>query len=320
MSERVVKIAPMRASVVLLTYNQERFVAEAITAAFAQTYRPLEIVISDDASSDGTWPIIERLAAQAPRGVAVSINRNSERAGIGGNFQIAAQLTHGELIVAAAGDDVARPDRVARLVELFAPGVFVVGSQLRIIDDDGTVITESTALPWPRCARDAINTILRGAAAAYRREVFDLFPPMSRAVMYEDYVLPLRAALIGRIAFCNQALVDYRVHANGFSNLCLGSYGKGHAKNMATARQAQAADIKHAAAKGLIAADTAEELLEYLRPLSGMAAFEAAVAYKRLRTLPLAVAARRAGNNWRDIARATIRLGAPWLWRVYRGA
>lgn len=39
-------------------FNQKRFILEALKGAFAQTYRPLEIVISDDASNDGSWEII----------------------------------------------------------------------------------------------------------------------------------------------------------------------------------------------------------------------------------------------------------------------
>ena len=39
----------------LFAYNQERFITEAVEAAFAQTYQPLEIIISDDGSSDKTY-------------------------------------------------------------------------------------------------------------------------------------------------------------------------------------------------------------------------------------------------------------------------
>ena len=40
-------------------YNQERYIGEALEGVFAQTYRPLEIVISDDASTDRSWEIIQ---------------------------------------------------------------------------------------------------------------------------------------------------------------------------------------------------------------------------------------------------------------------
>ncbi len=50
-------------SFVLLAYNQERYVEEAIAGAFAQDYSPLEIILSDDCSTDGTYAIMQRMAA-----------------------------------------------------------------------------------------------------------------------------------------------------------------------------------------------------------------------------------------------------------------
>jgi GT2 family glycosyltransferase len=46
-------------SFVVLAYNQQKFVAEAVRGALAQTYHPLEIVISDDCSTDGTFDVIK---------------------------------------------------------------------------------------------------------------------------------------------------------------------------------------------------------------------------------------------------------------------
>ena len=46
-------------------YNQERYIGEALEGAFAQTYRPLEIVISDDASTDRSWEIITEAVAKS---------------------------------------------------------------------------------------------------------------------------------------------------------------------------------------------------------------------------------------------------------------
>ena len=47
----------------LFAYNQERFIREAIEGAFAQTYEPLEIILSDDCSADRTFEIIQENAA-----------------------------------------------------------------------------------------------------------------------------------------------------------------------------------------------------------------------------------------------------------------
>ena len=47
----------------LAALNQERFIREAVEAAFAQTYSPLEIILSDDCSDDRTFDIIREMAA-----------------------------------------------------------------------------------------------------------------------------------------------------------------------------------------------------------------------------------------------------------------
>ena len=62
----------------LFAYNQEKFIREAVEGAFSQTYEPLEIILSDDYSSDRTFEIIERMAAEytGPHRVIVRYSRS----------------------------------------------------------------------------------------------------------------------------------------------------------------------------------------------------------------------------------------------------
>lgn len=48
----------------LFAYNQEQFIEEAVQGAFSQTYSPLEIILSDDGSSDQTFAIISRMESE----------------------------------------------------------------------------------------------------------------------------------------------------------------------------------------------------------------------------------------------------------------
>src|SRR5678815_2859442 len=92
-------------------YNQEGFIREAVESAFAQTYSPLEIIISDDCSSDRTFEIATEMA-KAYRGPhKILLNRNSTNLGISAHCNRIMELTHGELVVAAAGDDISVPHR-----------------------------------------------------------------------------------------------------------------------------------------------------------------------------------------------------------------
>src|SRR5712664_440400 len=90
----------------IAAFNQERFIREAVEAAFAQTYSPLEIVLSDDCSEDRTFEIICELA-KAYRGPhRVVLNRNPVRRSIGGHINRIVEISQGELILSAAGDDI----------------------------------------------------------------------------------------------------------------------------------------------------------------------------------------------------------------------
>src|SRR5882762_2416555 len=94
-------------------FNQERFVREAVEAAFAQTYSPLEIVLSDDCSKDRTFEIMREMAAAYRGPHKIVLNQNPVRKSIGGHVNRIVEISHGDLILAAAGDDVSLPDRTA---------------------------------------------------------------------------------------------------------------------------------------------------------------------------------------------------------------
>ncbi len=106
----------VRASVILLTYNQEEFVAEALNSFLAQDYPNLEIVISDDHSKDKTWEIINAIVKAYVGEIKIILNRNAENIGIGGNYAKAFSLTSGDVVFSAAGDDVSLSNRCSETI------------------------------------------------------------------------------------------------------------------------------------------------------------------------------------------------------------
>ena len=69
-------------SFAVIAYNQERFIREAIEGAFAQTYEPLEIILSDDCSPDRTFDIMQEMAAAYDGPHKVVLNRNEPNLGL----------------------------------------------------------------------------------------------------------------------------------------------------------------------------------------------------------------------------------------------
>ena len=69
-------------SYVVTTYNIEKYVEESVKCAFAQTYSPLEIVLSDDCSTDQTFEIMKRMADEYQGPHKIVLNRNVKNMGI----------------------------------------------------------------------------------------------------------------------------------------------------------------------------------------------------------------------------------------------
>ena len=89
-------------SLILLVYNHERFVAEAIRGALSQTYSPLEIILSDDCSKDASFAIIERETANYRGKHSIRLNRNARNLGFARHLSWLHSIIGGNLVVVAA--------------------------------------------------------------------------------------------------------------------------------------------------------------------------------------------------------------------------
>lgn len=201
----------------VLAYQQEELVRQAIEAAFAQTYSPLEIILSDDGSGDRTFEVIERMAAAYDGPHSVRVNRNRENLGLIGHVNAIFEMARGEIVLLAAGDDVSLPERTERVVSAFGEGadVMLVHTPVERIDAAGTMLGLWHA-PMRGKPDDMGSLALSlglhlGASAGYRKVVFDRFGPIVQRAAYEDLVLGFRARLLGRLVGLDLPLVRYRV-------------------------------------------------------------------------------------------------------------
>jgi hypothetical protein len=112
-------MAALRASIILLTFNQEAFVKDALQSLLDQDYDDLEIVVSDDASNDGTWRVVTEMVENYKGLKQLVINQNNSNIGLTANYEVAFALTSGEVIFSSAGDDVSTPDRCSSCIDLW---------------------------------------------------------------------------------------------------------------------------------------------------------------------------------------------------------
>jgi len=177
----------------VLTYNQEKFIQEAVKAALAQTYQPLEVIISDDCSTDSTYSVIKNVVRSYSGPHRLIINQNAEQLGIIGHVNRVMTLTEGKLVIAAAGDDISFPHRTERVYEAWlfskrkATSLF---SQYTTIDERGTVISPASITDrnyvHSRVLNISASDFLRrkipiiggGCSHVWSRRLFELLGPL----------------------------------------------------------------------------------------------------------------------------------------------
>lgn len=202
---------------ILLTYNQRDTVKAAVESALEQDTQPMEIVISDDCSSDGTFAEVEATVSGYSGPHRVILNRNPENLGLAGNLAKVHDLSTGDIIVAAAGDDLSEPQRCQRILETFvAEDPLLLCSYAKVIDPAGQPVSGDfrTAVfygdEWSLKQVARSKSLYIGATGAWHRSLYEDFGPMAPGT-YEDLVLGFRAALRDRVSVIKEELVSYRL-------------------------------------------------------------------------------------------------------------
>jgi glycosyltransferase involved in cell wall biosynthesis len=214
----------------IAAFNQEGLITEAVEAAFAQTYSPLEIILSDDCSKDRTFEILTELAAGYQGPHRIVLNRNPVQRCIGGHLNRIVELAKGELILAAAGDDISLPERATitwKAWESSGRKATSIHSSIIQIDESGKVIDEvfksegatSSGKFVPQTTElltyiQTLEPLIFGCAHAFSPKLFKPFGSMIEEVIHEDNALGFRSLIAGQILFIDQPLVRYRVHGN----------------------------------------------------------------------------------------------------------
>jgi glycosyltransferase involved in cell wall biosynthesis len=122
-----------RVSVALPVYNGDNYVAEALESTLAQTYKDFDVIISDNASTDGTEEICRRYAKRDPR---VHYYRSEVNHGVYWNFRRGLELSHGEYFMWLAHDDTLAPEFLEQCVAALDRDPTVVLAYPKAIDID----------------------------------------------------------------------------------------------------------------------------------------------------------------------------------------
>ena len=204
----------------LFTYNQENYIKEAILSALAQTYTPLEIIISDDFSSDNSYSIIQEVLDNYKGSHKIKFNINFKNLGLTKHInKVVFDLADGEWIVMAAGDDISMPNRVENvwkeILERINPTAFQ--SRIRKIDKNGKLLN-LVPLNEISLKNFKYKKSIIGAGATFKSEAIKSFGPLNDGVVHEDIVFTLRALLMGNVYNIKSTDVLWRIHGENLSN------------------------------------------------------------------------------------------------------
>jgi len=225
----------------LFAYNQEQYIREAVEGAFSQTYEPLEIILSDDCSSDRTFEIMQEMAAAYEGPHEVRIRRNTKNFGFGPHVSTVLSESNGEYIAFAAGDDISENDRIEHAINAVLKatkidsnpfGVSLL-SALSLIDANGVKFgSQKVPKGWNKavCLDNEqrlysfnISNLLNGTLTTsgpsriIHRSVYTLFGGIGDDCFTEDIVYLFRTALVGSVLYSDREAVRYRKHQDNLS-------------------------------------------------------------------------------------------------------
>jgi hypothetical protein len=219
----------MTLSVALATHDGRRWLPELLDTLAAQDRLPDELVVCDDASTDGTPAVLDDFAATAP--FAVRRLANEVQLGPVRAFERALDACEGELVALCDQDDRWASSKLAVLeAELAARDVTLAFCDADVVDEDGhpTGPTLWAELGFSRRQRDSLvsgppgpilrHAVASGCTSVVRREVLDValpFPAVLDLVaepVLHDRWLSLVAGCAGRVVPIAHPLVEYRAH------------------------------------------------------------------------------------------------------------
>jgi glycosyltransferase involved in cell wall biosynthesis len=196
-------------SIVLPTYNGSRYIGESLESCVAQTYGNIEVIVVDDASTDGTPGLVARHAAASDRIKSVRHERNRRLpAALNTGFALAG----GDYLTWTSDDNLYEPEAIALMVGCLEarPETAMVYCDMKKIGPTGEALgiwrnDGPEVLPQGNCV---------GACFLYRREVYEAVGDYDESMaLVEDYDYWLRVARRFPIAHLSGATpYRYRIH------------------------------------------------------------------------------------------------------------
>jgi glycosyltransferase involved in cell wall biosynthesis len=207
-------------SVVMGTYNGEKYLKQQIESILNQTYSNFELIVVDDASTDQTLSILQDYAERDNR---IQIYTAEKNIGLVENFERGLILAKGDLIALSDQDDIFREDKIELLVNKLKafPKRDLVISDLSLIDSNGNKthdsfwqnqrLNPSAGKPFRRLIYSNFAT---GCAMMFRRKLLNTALPFPKGILVHDWWIAVVATTknAGGLCLIRESLTAYRQH------------------------------------------------------------------------------------------------------------
>lgn len=218
-------------AILMATYNGEKFIKQQLDSILNQSYKNIDIFISDDGSTDGTTKILHRYQEMYPNQITLLPSRENNELGACGNFfyLIANCPTEYSFYCFSDQDDIWYENKIESLVNAAASQAnnstypILVYSDENVINESGKCIQRSFMHDISKLQGSMLNTPtllaqnpVLGAAMLINKPLLDLVRDTKACdkIIMHDYWIALLASIFGKIVYVDSCLYGYRQHSN----------------------------------------------------------------------------------------------------------
>ena len=197
-------------SIAMATYNGEKYLKEQLDSIYAQKYKHIEVIVTDDCSTDKTVEILEQYTKS--HGLKYSVNE--QNIGFVKNFERAITLCQGDYIALSDQDDIWEPNKIEILLESIENDL-LIHSDCSLIDEQDNVISpqwKGEIKSHKKFDNFVFTNVVTGCTVLLNRELLKYCLPFPDNLAYHDWWLAIVAAKFERIKYLNKPLVRYRQH------------------------------------------------------------------------------------------------------------
>jgi len=195
-------------SVVMCTYNGERYVKEQIDSILRQTYPIHEVIIQDDCSTDKTYDI---LCEYQEKHSIIKVYRNQENKGINPNFFDALHKATGDYIAIADQDDIWEDYKLELQMQHIGDNLLCGGRSTPFSDSNAAIRVDNREINYSLLRQLFIGT-MAGHTLLLSRKLLDKIPDISEfaSIRYYDSILIIIALSYDSLIYLNHSLVKQR--------------------------------------------------------------------------------------------------------------